>query len=110
MDLESQLLIKIEQLDEHLSQLFDKGKSSVRVSYKESLCEIFNVDHKDTLKNDLIQFLDTEFKQGNLTSVHQGLSTTDYRYKDWLENIADNIVNRLIQYFEATRGQTERNL
>jgi hypothetical protein len=110
MDLESQLLIKIEQLDEDLIKWFGEGKSSVRVSYKESLCEVFNVAHKDTFKKDLIQFLDNEFKQGDLTSVHQGLSTTDYQYKDWLETIADNIVNRLIQYFEATRGQTERNL
>jgi hypothetical protein len=98
MDLESQLLIKIEQLDEDLIKWFGEGKSSVRVSYKESLCEVFNVAHKD------------KFKRGDLTSVHQGLSTTDYQYKDWLETIADNIVNRLIQYFEATRGQTERNL
>ncbi len=109
MDLESQLLTRIEQLDDDLIQRFGKSPK-VRVDYKKSLCEVFNVAHKDELKRDLIQFLDNEFKRGDLTSIHQGLSTTDYKYKDWLENIADNLVNRLIQYFEATRGQTERNL
>ncbi len=39
------------------------GKAPVRVSYKESLCEVFIIDHKDQLKADLIQFLKQEFSK-----------------------------------------------
>ena len=87
-----------------------KGKSPVRVSYKEELSEIFIINHKQQLKNDLIQFLKHEFEIDNLKDKHVGLSIVDYRPEDWLEKIADNIINRLIQYFDVIRGQTERNL
>ena len=80
------------------------------MSYKESLCEVFVVNHKDQLKADLIQFLKQEFNKGELKPVHLGLSTTEFNPHDWLDDIADNLVNRLIQYFETIRGQTERNL
>lgn len=87
-----------------------KGKSPVRVSYKESLREIFIVNHKDQLKKDLIQFLHQEFQKGDLKPIHLGLSTTEFKEQDWLDEIAENIVNRLIQYFNTIKGQTERNL
>jgi len=87
-----------------------KGKAPVRVSYKENLCEVFIVNHKDQLKADLIQFLKQEFNKGELKPIHLGLSTTEFNPNDWLDDIAENVVNRLIQYFETIRGQTERNL
>lgn len=86
-----------------------KGKAPVRVSYKEDLREVFAIKNKEELKNDLIQFLHHEFKNGDLESVHQGISTTEYKPEDWYEDMAENLVNRLIQYFETTKGQTERD-
>ena len=87
-----------------------KGKAPVRVSYKEQLCEIFIVNHKEQLKKDLVKFLTREFQIDNLKAVHGGPSITEYKPEDWVEKIADNLVNRLLQYFEIIRGQTERNL
>lgn len=77
---------------------------------KTQLTEVFIVNHKDQLKRDLIQFLHREFQKGQLKPIHLGLSTTEFKEQDWLDDIAENIVNRLIQYFETIRGQTERNL
>ena len=87
-----------------------KGQSPVRVSYKEALSEIFIINHKEKLKKDLMQFLYQEFQKGNLKPVHSQPSITEYKPDDWLENIADNIINQLIKYFDVIRGQTERNL
>ena len=87
-----------------------KGKAPVRVSYKEQLCEIFVINHKEQLKKDLVKFLTREFQIDNLKAVHGGSSITEYKPEDWVEKIADNLVNRLLQYFEIIRGQTERNL
>lgn len=87
-----------------------KGKSPVRVSYKESLSEIFIIAHKEGLKRDLIDFLRQEFQDGHLKPVHAGISVTEFKPDDWIEKMADNVVNRLIQYFDTIRGQTERNL
>jgi hypothetical protein len=87
-----------------------KGKSPVKVSYKEELCEIFIINHRKQLKQDLIKFIQQEFEKDNLKSLHAGLSITDYKPEDWYERIADNILNRLLQYFDIIRGQTERNL
>ena len=87
-----------------------KGKAPVRVSYKEQLSEIFIINHEKELKKDLIQFLTQEFQKGNLKPVHGGPSITEYKPEDWIPRIADNVVNRLIQYFDIIRGQTERNL
>ncbi len=42
--------------------------------------------------------------------MHVGPSIVDFKPEDWIEKIADNIINRLIQYFNTIRGQTERNL
>ena len=87
-----------------------KGQSPVRVSYKESLCEIFIIAQKQGLKRDLIDFLRQEFQDGHLKPVHAGLSVTEFKPDDWLEDIADVVINHLIQYFETIRSQTERNL
>lgn len=65
--------------------------------------------NKSHLKKDLINFLNQEFHTGNLKPVHMGQSTTEYKSSDWLEPIADEIINQLIHYFETIRGQTERN-
>ena len=86
-----------------------KGKAPVRVSYKESLQEIFIINHKEQIKKDLIQFLHGEFQRGNLKPVHSQSSITEYKPNDWLEDIADNIINQLIKYFDVIRGQTERD-
>jgi len=86
-----------------------KGQSPVRVSYKEELSEIFVVDRKQALKQDLINFLKQEFQRGHLKPVHGGISTTEFKVDDWLENIADNTISQLISYFETIRGSTERN-
>ena len=86
------------------------GRKPVRVSYKEELCEVFIVNHKDQLKRDLIQFLHQEFQKGEFKPVHLGLSTTEFKPQDWIEPIADDLINRLIQYFETIRSQTERDL
>ena len=118
MDHEQKLLNKILQLDEDLKQWFGKGptgsggkgKSPVRVSYKEELREVFTINNKDNLKKDLILFLDSEFRNGNLESLHQGLSTTEFKTQDWIGPMSDDLINRLIQYFETIRGQTERDL
>lgn len=87
-----------------------KGQSPVRVSYKEELSEIFVINHKNELKKDLIQFLRQEFENGQLKPVHMGVSTTEFNVNDWLEPMADDVVNRLIQYFETIRSQTERDI
>ena len=87
-----------------------KGQSPVRVSYKESLSEIFVVDQKENLKQDLIKFLRQEFENGNLKSIHGGISTTEFKVEDWLKDIADHAINRMIQYFKTIRSQTERNI
>jgi hypothetical protein len=87
-----------------------KGQSPVRVSYKEALCEIFIINHKNRLKADLIQFLKQEFNKGELKPIHLGLSTTEFKPDDWLDEIAENLVNRLISYFETIRSQTEKDM
>jgi hypothetical protein len=87
-----------------------KGKTPVKVSYKEQLCEIFIVNHKEQLKKDLVQFLTQQFQKDHLKAIHGGPSITEYKPEDWVEKIADNLINRLLQYFEIIRGQTERNL
>lgn len=87
-----------------------KGKKPIYVSYKESLSEIFVVNNISNLKKDLSQFLHQEFEKGNIKPIHSGLSTTEFDPKDWIESIADNVINQLIHYFEVLRGQTERNL
>jgi hypothetical protein len=87
-----------------------KGKSPIRVSYKEVLSEIFIINHKQQLKTDLIQFLKQEFNKGELKPIHLGLSTTEFKPEDWLDEIAENVINHLIQYFETIRSQTERDI
>jgi len=87
-----------------------KGQSPVRVSYKEELSEIFVIDQREKLKQDLINFLRQEFQNGNLKAVHGGISTTEFKPEDWLEAIADHTINHLINYFETIRSQTERNI
>lgn len=87
-----------------------KGQSPVRVSYKEELSEIFVIAHKNQLVKDLIKFLRQEFESGQLKPVHMGVSTTEFNVDDWLEPMANDIVNRLIQYFETIRSQTERDI
>ncbi len=87
-----------------------KGQSPVRVSYKESLSEIFVINHKNDLVKDLIDFLTQEFNKGNITPIHSGVSTTEFNPKDWIEPMANDLINRLIQYFETTRSQTEKDI
>jgi len=87
-----------------------KGQSPVRVSYKEALSEIFVIQQKQKLIQDLTNFLRQEFQNGNLKAVHGGISVTEFKPDDWLESIADHAINHMIQYFETIRNQTERNM
>lgn len=91
MDFEQRLLEKTLKLDKQLK-------------------EVFAVYDKERFKKDLVDFLHSEFKNGDLKSIHQGPSTTEYKPDDWYEDMANNIVNRLIQYFQTTKGQTERDM
>lgn len=86
------------------------GRKPVRVSYRESLREVFVVQNVHALKQDLIQFLKGEFENRNLKATHTSISTTEYKPNDWYEDIADNVINRMVQYFTVVKGQTERNL
>ncbi len=85
-------------------------KDSYNGTIRRQLLEIFIINHKDHLKQDLIQFLHREFEKHNLKSVSMNTSVVDYKIGDWVERISDNIINRLIQYFDTIRGQTERDL
>lgn len=96
MDLNERLSRKIEELDKYIS--------------KNRLNEVFVVSNHKDLKLDLINFLRGQFQKGNIKPVHLGLSTTEFKPEDWLEDIADNVVNRMFEYFEVIRGQTERDL
>lgn len=87
-----------------------KGQSPVRVSYKESLSEIFVINHKNDLIKDLIDFLTQEFNKGNITPIHADVSTTEFNSKDWIESMSINLINKLIQYFETIRSQSEKNI
>ena len=87
-----------------------KGQSPVRVSYKEALNEIFVIQQKQKLIQDLTNFLRQEFQNGNLKAVHGGISTAEFKPDDWLESIATYAINHMIQYFETIRSQTERNI
>lgn len=91
MTLEDKLLKKTESIDKCLN-------------------EIFVVKKGPSLQHDLEEFLKQQFEKGNLEAVHQGLSTTEYKPEDWYEDMADNMINRLIEYFRVIRGQTERDL
>jgi hypothetical protein len=87
-----------------------KGQSPVRVSYKEALNEIFVIQQKQKLIQDLTNFLRQEFQNGNLKAVHDDISATEFKTDDWLESIANHAINHMIQYFETIRSQTERNI
>lgn len=100
--MEDALLKKTLELDDQLHKLFGERNSVLQ--------EVFSIKNPDELKKDLVQFLRTEFEKGYLQAVHQGISTTEYKPNDWYEDMADNLVNRIIQYFEVTKGQTERDL
>lgn len=106
MHFEDRLLQKTLTLDEDLRLQLKQNKSPI----KQKLCEIFIINHKQNLKRDIIQFLKQEFNKGDLKPVHLGLSTTEFKPEDWLDSIAENLVNRLIQYFETIRSSTERNM
>lgn len=82
----------------------------LRNKNKTPLCEIFQINHSSALRQDLIGFLTHEFEKGNIRSIHAGLSTTEYKSQDWIEPMADDIINKLVQYFETIRNQTERNM
>jgi hypothetical protein len=91
-----------------------EGVSSAFVKWvrgnKQQLSEIFQIDHGNQLRNDLAQFLKAEFEKGNIRPIHAGQSTTEFHPNDWVEEIANDLFNRLIQYFETTRSQTERDM
>jgi len=91
-----------------------KGMKPVRVSYKESLKEVFTLKNTDHLKKDLINFLNIEFKKGNITldgpEDNSTETITNVQFKDWVEGIANEVINQLVNYFDTLDGQTDRNL
>lgn len=74
------------------------------------LNEIFVISHRQQLKNALILFLQNQFESGNIKSVHGGLSTTEYKPADWVEPMADNMIQHMVKYFETVRSQTEKDM
>ena len=74
------------------------------------LNEIFTINHKERLKQDLIGFIQKQFESGNITSIHAGISTVDYKSNDWVEPMADNLINHMVEYFETIRSQTEKDM
>jgi len=104
--------------EQQLRNQFEATSSGVRNAIvgwlrnknKKPLCEIFQINHASALRQDLIGFLTQEFEKGNIRPIHAGLSTTEYKSQDWIEPMADDLVNRLVQYFETIRSQTERDM
>lgn len=80
------------------------------LALQNQLNEIFVIEHRQVLKNDLMAFLKKQFESGNIKSIHSGLSTTEYKPEDWIEPIADNLINHMVTYFETTRSQTEKDM
>ena len=74
------------------------------------LNEIFVIQHRQDLKQELITFLQKQFESGNIKSIHAGLSTAEYNPIDWIEPIADNMIQNMVTYFETTRSQTEKDI
>ena len=74
------------------------------------LNEIFVIQQKEKLKQELIVFLQKQFESGNIKPIHAGLSVTEYKSSDWLEPMADIMINHMVEYFEMIRAQTERNI
>jgi hypothetical protein len=80
------------------------------MALKKELNEIFVISNGTALKRDLSAFLHAQFAKKNINSVHGGLSSTDYKSEDWVDDITDILFNRMAQYFETIRGQTEKNI
>jgi hypothetical protein len=74
------------------------------------LNEIFVIQQKEKLKQELIVFLQKQFESGNIKPIHAGLSATDYKPIDWIEPMADVMIQHMVKYFEMIRAQTERNI
>ena len=74
------------------------------------LNEIFVIQHRQVLKQELITFLQKQFESGNIKSVHGGISTSEYKPIDWIEPMADNMIQHMVEYFETIRGQTEKDM
>jgi hypothetical protein len=88
-------------LEEQLLKKIDEINGSVN--------EIFTVQKENALREAFKVFIQQQFENGNLQTMHKGLSTTEFKPEDWVEDISDDLINRLMQYFETIRGQTERN-
>lgn len=74
------------------------------------LNEIFVIQHRQVLKQELITFLQKQFESGNIKPVHSGPSTSEYKPIDWIEPMADNMIQHMVEYFETIRGQTEKDM
>jgi hypothetical protein len=80
------------------------------LTLQNQLNEIFVIEHRRVLKNELMAFLKKQFESGNLKAVRGGISVTEYKPNDWLEPMAENVLNHMASYFETIRSQTERNI
>lgn len=80
------------------------------LALQNQVSEIFAIEHRQVLKNELIAFLKHQFESGNIKSLHAGPSTVDYQYNDWIEPMADNMIQHMVEYFETIRGQTEKDM
>ena len=75
-----------------------------------NLNEIFAISHRQILKKELMMFLQKQFESGNIKSVHGGISTVEYKSTDWIEPMADNMIQHMVEYFETIRSQTEKDM
>lgn len=80
------------------------------LAMSKQLNEIFVIQQRQQLKQDLIKFLKLQFESGNIRPVHAGLSTTEYKPNDWIEPMADNLIQHMVEYFETIRSQTEKDM
>ena len=91
--------------------LFEKTFIKHRnLAISNQLNEIFVIEHKQRLKQELIMFFQKQFESGNIKPVHAGLSTTEYKPNDWIEPMADNMIQYMVEYFETIRSQTEKDM
>jgi len=74
------------------------------------LNEIFVIQQKEQFKKGLVTFLQKQFESGNIKAIHAGLSATEYKPSDWVEPMADNMIDHMVEYFETIRSQTEKNI
>ena len=96
-------------MNDDFQKTFEKHKM-LALKKNNNIDERFTIEKKSEFKKDLKIFLQTQFEKHNLGSKRMGLSVTDYKPDDWVETMADIVINNFAAYLEKIRGQTERDL